>query len=496
MKKLLISTLITALPGMALADSNADEISKLKAQLKSLQTQMQALQKAVDAAEKKQVAAPAASATQQPAMSADDADELKQRVAGMEMKVDTLQTASTEGPLAGLSITGYMDPTYVYNRAGRSGSFQFANHSSAYNYYGSSFGDVYLDIKKTFGVGPMAPSAEITLLPNRGNGSTLLSNGTSSGNNSNIINTAQINYPLNDTTTVVAGLISSFGGYEVQQSNQMLTLTHGLLYDFSDPGNYVGVGFNYTKGNWAWKFFVGNEQYHTAGSTVQDGTNSSTNQTTTKSNNSPSFTVRTDYTWSSALDLGWSANLGRQTLSTASSCLSGSDSTCSSYPYGMYYFTETDATYIVNDIQYNAELDYGTLKNGAWNGGDAVWYGASLLAHTKWSTETFGRMGATIRYDYMNDSKNGGGGGGIVVGSSGYDGSNGWGIDPTCTSGSSCKGANRQALTADLMFYPTDQLTLKFEYRHDWASNAVFLKNNGNFSKSNDILGAQMVYTF
>ncbi|SUX55999.1 Protein of uncharacterised function (DUF3138) [Chromobacterium vaccinii] len=59
-----------------------------------------------------------------------------------------------------------------------------------------------------------------------------------------------------------------------------------------------------------------------------------------------------------------------------------------------------------------------------------------------------------------------------------------------------CKGANRMALTADLLFFPTDQFTLKFEYRHDWASQAVFQRNDGSMKKGNDMLGAQAVYTF
>jgi hypothetical protein len=59
-----------------------------------------------------------------------------------------------------------------------------------------------------------------------------------------------------------------------------------------------------------------------------------------------------------------------------------------------------------------------------------------------------------------------------------------------------CKGANRQDVALDLLFFPTDQLTLKLEYRHDWANQAVFTKNDGSTSKNNDIFGAQMVYSF
>jgi hypothetical protein len=154
------------------------------------------------------------------------------------------------------------------------------------------------------------------------------------------------------------------------------------------------------------------------------------------------------------------------------------------------------------DSVYNAEIDYGRQKQAAWNGGDAVWWGFSMLAHQKWNSDWFGRMGATLRYDYLNDSKNGGGGGGIALGqSSGVDGTNGFGISQACYNNSvvamaDCSGATRQALTAALLFYPTDQLTLKMEIRHDWANRDVFLRSDGNYRKSNDIFAAQAVYSF
>ncbi len=483
MKRLLISALIAGLPGMAMADAKADEIAKLKAQLEALQSQMQQLQKAVDQAT-------AAKTTD----TAEDGNaELKQRVAGMEMKVDKLTNDANEGPIAGLSVTGYMDPTYVYNRTSKGAGFQFVNHNSGYGYTNSTFGDVYLDIKKTFGVGPMAPSAEITILPNRGSGNTLLTDGSNTGNN--IINTAVITYPLSDTTQLVAGLMNSFGGYEVQQSNQMNTITHGLLYDFSDPGSYVGAGFNWSHDVWSTKFMIANEQFHTNPNKV-DG----------KSNNTPSVTGRVDYTLTSNWDIGGSLNAGRQTLPGKDANAAGSGygyQGLATSPYSNYYFGEIDASFTSPDTVYNAELDYGRQKEAAWNGGDAVWWGVSLLAHHKWTTETFGRMGATVRYDYLNDGKNGGGGGGIAL-SGGTDGVNGFGVSQDCWtnsianggSGYECKGATRQALTFALLFYPTEQLTLKMEVRHDWANRDVFQRTDGSYRKSNDVFAAQAVYSF
>jgi hypothetical protein len=478
MKKLLICAAIASLPGMAFADS-ASDIAALKAQLAAMQAKLDALQQSVQA--------------QQEALSPDEATEMKQSVAKQGLKVDQLQTTVNEGPLAGLSVTGYLDPSYIYNKNGHSASFLFANRNSNYHYDTSTIGDVYLDIKKTFGQGPTAPYAEITIMPSRGNGQTLLSD--ESGNVGNgIINSAVINFPLDDQFALIAGLMPGFGGYEVQQSNQMLTLTHNLLYDFSDPGNYVGAGFTWAHGNWATKLLLANEQNRTYGSTNSNASNG------TKTNDVPTLTGRVDYTWSSAIDLGGSFNIGRQTLITpsAANCATGSYGyQCgSSNPYSTAVFGEVDATYNLNDVILNAELDYGQQQRAAYNGGTAQWYGVSLLAHKKWNTDLLGRMGMTVRYDYLNNSANGGGGGGIVLNSSGVDGANGWGVAPSCTDGLQCKGANRQAVTADLLFYPTDHLTLKFEARYDWASQSVFLKNDGGYTRNNYILGSQMVYSF
>jgi hypothetical protein len=509
-----------------MADATSDEIKALQAQLNALQKEVKQLRSEVAAKPKAVAAAPAPAPAAAPAVAAapvdisspdygksqatltnDQVDSMKQQIANQQLKVDSLVDAQNTGPIAGLSITGYIDPTYVYNRAPGSSSFLFANHESSYNYFNSTFGDLYLDIKKTFGVGPMAPSAEITLMPNRGNGITLLQNehGTISDN---ILNTAVVTVPVTATTTFVAGLMPSFGGYEVQQSNQMTTLTHNLLYDFSDPGSYVGVGVNYTGdgSNWAWKFMLGNEQYRTYGSVVQTGTNA-LGDPITSSNKIPTFTARVDYTWSSALDLGGSFNIGRQTLA------SGLDSNgnpvygvggAAPSAFGTFFFAEADAAYTLADVQYNAELDYGQQQNAAFNGGQAQWYGISLLAHRKFTLPTVGRMGVTARYDLLADTKNGGGGGGIALNSNGMDTADGFGIGASCLANSKangglgfeCKGAVHQDVALDLLFYPTQQITVKVEYRHDWATQDTFLRNDGSYSKSNDMLATQFIYAF
>jgi hypothetical protein len=425
---------------------------------------------------------------------------MQEQINNISLKTDALEDAATTGPLAGLSITGYIDPLYMYNRAQRSGGFQFLNHDpGVYDYYESQIGDVYLDIKKTFGVGPTAPSAEIVIQPNRGVGSTLSSGTGVVGNN--ILTQADVTVPLSPTTMVVAGLLPSPIGYEPLPSNMMLTLTHNLLYDFSEPAGMVGIGIKGANSIFThlWQIYIANEQLRTAGVTVEGPNN------TASSNWTPTLSGRFDDLLSTALDIGIAGSIGRQTL--FSPCPPGGYGyQCTgSSPFGMARYVETDLTYTRDKLQLNAQLDYGEQQKGAWNGGTARWYGLSLQGHRKWTSTLLGHMGATLRFDYLNDTANGGGASNILYGLNGgnpsVNSSSGFGIDPACfaasaQNGTNCKGASHYDITADLMFFPTAQITAKLEYRHDQANHPVFLESDGSYSRSNDILAAQFIYSF
>ncbi|WP_322063486.1 DUF3138 family protein, partial [Paraburkholderia sp. J63] len=76
----------------------------------------------------------------------------------------------------------------------------------------------------------------------------------------------------------------------------------------------------------------------------------------------------------------------------------------------------------------------------AFNGGNAQWYGLSLLAHRKFNAPVVGRMGVTARYDVLADGKNGGGGGGIALNGNGMDPYNGFGIGSECLTNSQANG--------------------------------------------------------
>ena len=498
-----------AQPDSDVSPALAAKIDALEAQLASLQAEVHTLQvhpsvpAATPAAQASGTPVVAGATTQTPPSDSftRDFQAMREQVNSIALKTDALEDASTTGPIAGLSVTGYIDPLYLYNRAQGSGGFQFVNHApGVYDYFDSQIGDVYLDIKKTFGVGPLAPAAEIVIQPNRGVGSGLSSGQGTVGNN--ILTQADVTVPLNSLTTFTAGLLQSPIGYEPLPSNQMLTLTHNLLYDFSEPAAMIGVGL---KGNNSifthfWQVYLANEQLRTAAAIVNGPNN------TSNSNWVPSLTGRFDDALSTALDIGVAATIGRSTLYSPCANPGGYGYQCTgSSPFGMMHYIESDLTYVVDKLQLNAQADFGEQQGGAWNGGTARWYGFSLQGHKKWTSTWLGHMGATLRFDYLNDTANGGGAPNIFYGLTGNNPSvnptSGFGIDPACFAASSrngteCKGASHYDITGDLLFFPTQQITIKFEYRHDQASHAVFLMHDGSYASGNDILATQFIYSF
>lgn len=437
-------------------------------------------------------------------------DTMKQRLARHELKLGRLYQDAFDSPGSGLQVTGYVDPVFVANRNLRSASFYFLDAGEAYSYDHSQVGDVFLRIQKTFGDGLQAPRMDLQLAPARGNGAfNTRSDGTVVPS---IIHQALATLPYNDTSAVLAGYSAGYAGYEYYESNLTHTISHNLLYDFAAPGNMVGIGWAYNATNYttAAKVFIGNEEYLMGGSRAG-----------ATPNRVPSIMARFDYMPNTASYFGGSVYLGRNTLYNAYDAdgnVACASDAAGSYGYqctaqGAYatkFHAEVDMGYATADTQYNAQIDYGVLDRGAWNGGQAVWWGLSGLVHRKWTLESMGRVGATLRLDYLNNARNGGGGGGLYLGSAdtpGTDPYNGFGIDQNCYyndvddegnsyNGRHCKGANRYALTLALLAYPSDRWTLKAEYRHDHASLPVFWTSDYGFRRSNDVFSLQTVYTF
>jgi hypothetical protein len=436
-------------------------------------------------------------------------DAIKQKLARQELKLGRLYQDAFDSPGAGLQVTGYIDPVYVVNRNQRSASFLFLDQGDPYTYDHSQVGDVFLRIQKTFGEGLLAPKMDLQLAPARGNGAfNTRSDGTIF---QSIVHHALATLPVSDTYSVQAGYSAGYSGYEYYESTLTHTISHNLLYDFSAPGNMVGAGLAYAATNYtmAGKVFIGNEEYFMAGSRAGGAPN-----------RMPSVMARFDYMPNTAYYIGGSLYLGRNTLYSAYDydgnlvCpgdAAGYGYQCSSpRAYTTKFQGEIDLGYYTADSQYNAEVDYGFVENGAWNGKQAVWWGMSGLAHHKWNLASLGRVGATLRLDYLNNSRNGGGGSNLYFGgpdTPGTDPLNGFGIDQNCywndvaadgnsNNGRNCKGANRYALTVALLAYPSDRWTLKAEYRHDWASLPVFWTHDYQFRRHNDVFSLQTVYSF
>lgn len=460
----------------AYADSaDKKEIAALKAQLKALQEQVQAL---ATATAKAKEAAPAPVIVSAPAapVVASDEPSMDTRVSKMELQMEQLTTTASDGPLAGLSVSGYVDLGYFANHNAKSNSFSFGRaQDTVYSADNSSTGDIYLDIKKTFGSGNTAPSAELVLAPNRGYGA-----GTTGGKN--IIHTAQVTIPTSPTSSYFFGQIGSWAGYDYYQSNLTNTVTHNLLYDFADPAYFTGAGYTYTDGAAAWKFMLGNANAKTFNDSVR----------------TPTFEYRLDYTWDSKTNIGWSGYFGKTSVNNRQDAPADFNSSIA--------YTEVDLGYTLFETTINAQLDYGRQQKAAWNGGDATWWGASLLGNYKFSDIVSG----TLRADYLDNSKNGGGMPAIyglaASATPGTDTVNGFGIDPACYAsaqaadatdfGYSCKGAKRTSLTAALLYYPIKQVVLKAEFRYDHANMPVFQKKDATATNNNSLIGLQAVYGF
>jgi len=498
-----------AFPLVASAAASDADVQAMQQRIDALEAKLAAMEKLMSG----QKATPAA--TNSESVTQSDFDDLKQKVNKQGLKLGKLVTDTYDGAGAGLVVTGYIDPTYVANSNAGSSSFRFLNNEAAYSYDTSQNGDVYLDIKKTFGEGLLAPNIEIVINPHKGYG---VSNVNSTGSaNPSIISQAVATVPITEEWSFTTGFAPGVAGYEYRQSNLNNAISHNLLYDFSAPASMIGVGLAYQDTNYIWsgKIFIGNEEYYTAGYQV----NSSGGVfPTTDSNTTPSLMARIDYQATSAIDIGGSVFIGNKTNynglpyvlgtgpcaglgATPQAAVAGYGYQCgNTSPFGQKTYAEVDMTATNADSVYNLQLDYGTQDGAAWNGNQAVWWGVSATAHKKWVTAALGKIGATIRLDYLGNDQNGGGGGSLYI-PYGTDTTNGFGVDPVClaasvTNGVECAGTNRSEMTLAFMVYPKDQLTLKAEFRRDWASTSAFLQSNGAYTNVNNVISLQSVYAF
>ncbi len=474
MKSLHITTLALALLAAfpAAAQSNADILRELQA----LRDKVTDLENKLKAQETK---APGSS---QWGMTPDQARELSR----VTVKAEAIEDARDAGGLKLLKISGYMDPTYIYNRnQGRAG-FQFLNTvaSDGYNYDNSYFGTAAIDFQKETDSGT---KWRLTLVPNRGTDSVI--------GNGGIVHEASVSVPLSDLQTrFIAGHIPDWSGYEYLPSPQNKLITHNLLFDFTLPTSYTGAGLEMTRGKWIMKGVLANM-------------NSSKNGAGEKA---PVFAYRVDYSRGEFQGFGFAGVHGKAANFTEN--VFDTDGNVVGQPNSRVDLFEVDGYFIRGDWTVQGQVSVGRHRNASVtprviaseeergrerpqligsDGStielrDASWVGASGLVAYKFSP----RLEGVMRLDWLKNSKNGGG----LLGYTYADDRNGIGPDVNANLD---VGATRTAVSFGMSYLFDSSTTFKAEYRLDRANLPVFAYvKDGSFRKSNTVFGASVLVAF
>jgi len=450
----------------AMAQSNAEIMRELQA-MKAKVAELEAKLKAQESKEP------------QWGMTPDQVKELNR----VTIKTEALEDSRDAAGFKGLKISGYMDPTFIYNRAQNRSGFQFLNRVSddGYNYDNSYFGMAVIDFQKETDSGTRW---RLTLAPNRGAGAVIDPEGNSP------VHEASVSIPLTDLQTrLIAGQIPDWSGYEYLQPTLNKLITHNMLFDFTLPSAYTGVGMEVTSGKWIVKGMLSN----------MNATRK------TSGNSTPVVNYRVDYSRGEFQGFGFAGvhgkaanfNVDPVTLEQAK------DSRVNLF--------EVDGYFIRGDWTLQGQLSIGEQKGAAIvpdpvTGAlrDAKWSGLSALAAYKFTP----RFEGIARVDYIKNDKNGGG----LLGYTGYwdpangvlnDSRNGIGVDGTldcvtdATIAACNKGADRTALSFGVSYLFDANTTFKAEYRFDQANLPVFLDvKDGTYRKSNNVFGASVLVFF
>jgi hypothetical protein len=454
-------SLAAAFSGAAVAQSNADllkEIQALKARVNELESAQQ----------KAKPTAP------QWGMTPEQASEFN-RIA---VKAEAMEDARDASGLKGLKISGFIDPTYIYNKGQNVATFQLLN-KDYYSYDAGYFGMGLIDFYKETDDGTRW---RLTLAPERGVGATF--------NTGSIVHEATVSIPVGDLQTRAwIGQIPDWSGYEYLPPTQNKLITHNLLFDFTLPTAYTGISTDITSGKWLYKVGLANVN----SSRVNAATNGSGNKT-------PAVIYRVDYSRGEFQGFGFAGVHGNLYNYAAD----GTDEEGKNTRADLFEF---DAYFIRGDLTWQGQISYGRQKKAAIapdpdTGAlrDASWWGLSTLAAFKFMP----RWEVVGRLDYVNNAKNGGG----LLGYSFDDGRNGIGrgfvynpgdgeTAPSWDIADPNKGSNRIALSVGLSYLYNLNTTFKAEYRMDRANQAVFnYLSDGSYKKTNHLLGTSVVVSF
>lgn len=439
------------------AIAGAQTTQELRAELDALKAHARKLEALIEKAE---------------AVKSDGAAEL----ARLRVKTDAQDDAMETSGLKGLKISGYIDPSYVRNRNAGTSSFVFLNNNSSVNgsgesfgYDNTTFGSAMLNLDKEIEGGTRL---RISLMPSKGSASGY--------NFGNLVHEASASIPLGDQSTrLLLGQVPDWSGYESIPSPQNKLITHNLLFDFSAANFYTGAGLQMVRGRWDSKLMIGNMN----SARVNDG-----------GERTPGLFYRIDYA------KGEFAGFG----------MSGTHAGFDDDSVGRLDLMEVDGFYTRGAVSLQAQLSYGGQQATAANRYGTQrqrWYGLSSLLSYKITP----RLDAIARLDYIF---NGSGGGGVFGATlapgckdlAGFaancpDGRNGFGsgmvwrggqwvvFDPT-------RGANRGTFALGTQYLLVPGVSVKGEYRYDYATARTFRTLDGQYRRDNQVIGVSTVVSF
>jgi hypothetical protein len=364
---------------------------------------------------------------------------VSQQITRIEQKQELAETALEESGFKGLKVSGVLEASYLTDDVGKANTFAAGDGNG---------GTAMLEITKTTEDGEGV------------NWTLRLTPGAAS-----LVHEATVSYGLGDGHRIVGGLIPDYQGYEGAFSHQNLLLTHNALFDLAGPATYAGLGMSHEIGDVTAKWMLGN--IDGVGETDAAGIYKPTT----------GLAYRLDWTVSEYTYVGLS---GAHASSTRS-----------------FDVIALDAGYSRGDWQLNGHLNFGQLKAGAFNGGDASWSGVSGLVGYKLTP----RLQLLARADYLENGKNGGGtyvanylnnpGGDVMTDS---------GLGPELDSDGAVIDANKGASLTRFSLgtnYLLNASTLwKTELRLDQSSGHNFVNDAGSFGKTKTTLGTSMVVKF
>jgi hypothetical protein len=487
MKKIVLALAI-AYPAVAGAQTNKE----LKAELEALKGQVKRLEAMLEkvGAQAQQANTQAQAATTQAAQAntqaveatakADKAAESTIDVAEfnrIRIKTEAMEDAQEAGGFKGVKISGYVDPSYIYNRNAKTSSFMFLNNNSSINGSGESFGydntffgSAMLNFEKELEGGT---KLKLSMMPSKSAGAGY--------NFGNLVHEATLMVPLGDLNTrFIGGQWADWTGYELIPSNANKLITHNLLFDFSAANFYTGAGMEFLDGKWDTKILVGNLNR---------------SKIDTARRETPGLFYRVDYAKGEFNGFGFSG------------IHAGFDD---HEQFGRLDLLEIDGYFTRGDWNLQGQLSYGRQKatpSNGYTGEQSHWWGLSALGSYKITP----RFETIARFDYIGNKSNGGGVfgstfGGVCKDITGADancpdGRNGFGsgmvfdgsdwvvADPSV-------GSNRYALSLGINYALAPGVNVKGEYRYDRSSANVFKTSDDQYRRDNHVVGVSTVVSF